>query len=204
MCFRKLQNWNRGAILNEFTRFVADSVVSRDETLFLDKFEGEVIIPNGKLPKWLWKGQKYVRHPSIRIRLPALSAMPSPSAVVSSGLSSSIPLSSSNPNLSVMKEKETKQQKLKSKVLQSKTKNKLPDLSEEIEFAKSFTWNYKTEQRFKHEYFDVLFLSEKKDKDQGSKLSKVIQYAKSCKGNLIIEIEKKKTLIFLLFSNIIL
>eukprot|EP00475_Leptophrys_vorax_P035564 TRINITY_DN5869_c0_g1_i2.p1 TRINITY_DN5869_c0_g1~~TRINITY_DN5869_c0_g1_i2.p1 ORF type:complete len:320 (+),score=83.96 TRINITY_DN5869_c0_g1_i2:742-1701(+) len=194
MCLRKLQNWNRAAILNEFSRFVPDGVVTRDEQQALDKFEGQIELPSGALPKWLWKGQKYLKHPSIQIKVPdsPRDAGSSPMQVPLNPLPNSGGIASMTPSFSLNNEsKLEKTQKYKqSKPGAGKSKNKLPDLKGEIEFARSFTWNYKTEQRFWCEYFDVLFqlegeIGQEKSSDdvkspQSRPFSKIVSHRKSC------------------------
>eukprot|EP00467_Chlorarachnion_reptans_P012600 CAMPEP_0114507714 /NCGR_PEP_ID=MMETSP0109-20121206/12169_1 /TAXON_ID=29199 /ORGANISM="Chlorarachnion reptans, Strain CCCM449" /LENGTH=439 /DNA_ID=CAMNT_0001686509 /DNA_START=174 /DNA_END=1493 /DNA_ORIENTATION=- len=69
MCLRKLQYWETKSIYDEFARFVPERSVPGDEKEFLDSFDGTsfgILIPR-KVPRWLWKGKRITRHPTVKI-----------------------------------------------------------------------------------------------------------------------------------------
>jgi len=68
MCLRKLQNWGLTVILSEFTRFTRDSQIHTTESEFLENFKREVFIPVN-IPKWLWQGERILKHPIMNIKL---------------------------------------------------------------------------------------------------------------------------------------
>ncbi|XXQ37004.1 Tyrosine specific protein phosphatases domain-containing protein [Plasmodiophora brassicae] len=65
-CLRKLQNWVRSSIINEFCRFTFGREMSVEEVQFLDDFDGEVVVPR-EVPDWLWNGANVVKHSSIKL-----------------------------------------------------------------------------------------------------------------------------------------
>jgi len=72
MCLRKLQLWDSSIIHIEYRRYTRDDDISSEAIEFLEKYNGEIIIPE-KIPHWLWNGQiPFKKHPSMKIRLPDL------------------------------------------------------------------------------------------------------------------------------------
>eukprot|EP00123_Amoebidium_parasiticum_P021870 comp7528_c0_seq1/m.3190 comp7528_c0_seq1/g.3190 ORF comp7528_c0_seq1/g.3190 comp7528_c0_seq1/m.3190 type:complete len:252 (-) comp7528_c0_seq1:252-1007(-) len=67
MCFRKLQLWGLPAITGEFTRFTRDFSIDTAESEFVEGFRAEIEIPSDQ-PKWLWRGQRLRRHPTLKVR----------------------------------------------------------------------------------------------------------------------------------------
>ncbi|ORX52584.1 hypothetical protein BCR36DRAFT_411473 [Piromyces finnis] len=70
MCLRKLQLWDNTIIHIEYRRYTRDDDISSEAIKFLEKYNGEIVIPE-KIPHWLWNGQiPFKKHPTMKIRLP--------------------------------------------------------------------------------------------------------------------------------------
>jgi len=70
MCLRKLQLWDNNIIHIEYRRYTRDDDISSEAIEFLEKYNGEIVIPE-KIPHWLWNGQiPFKKHPTMKIRLP--------------------------------------------------------------------------------------------------------------------------------------
>eukprot|EP00735_Rhodelphis_limneticus_P011092 TRINITY_DN4149_c0_g1::TRINITY_DN4149_c0_g1_i1::g.2040::m.2040 TRINITY_DN4149_c0_g1::TRINITY_DN4149_c0_g1_i1::g.2040 ORF type:complete len:311 (-),score=18.74,sp/Q1ZXG8/D1060_DICDI/33.75/1e-26,Y_phosphatase2/PF03162.8/9.3e-46,Y_phosphatase3/PF13350.1/0.18 TRINITY_DN4149_c0_g1_i1:352-1221(-) len=74
MCLRKFQNWNLSVTFSEFTRFVKDNEISRDESQFVESFRAEIELPEST-PSW------FVAPSRSRVRASQLSSEGSPDAV---------------------------------------------------------------------------------------------------------------------------
>jgi len=68
MCLRKLQNWNLSASTTEFTRFTRAHSILSVESEFAETFKAEIKVPL-EIPKWLWQGNRDVRHPTLKLKL---------------------------------------------------------------------------------------------------------------------------------------
>ena len=52
-------------------RFLRDSIITQDQTDFVDSFSGEITVPR-TLPRWLWEGKALQRrHPTIKLAVRA-------------------------------------------------------------------------------------------------------------------------------------
>jgi len=72
MCLRKLQLWDSSIIHIEYIRYTRDDEISSEAIEFVEKYNGEIVIPE-KIPHWLWNGQiPFKKHPTMKIRLPDL------------------------------------------------------------------------------------------------------------------------------------
>ncbi|ORX82144.1 hypothetical protein BCR32DRAFT_219676 [Anaeromyces robustus] len=70
MCLRKLQLWDSSIIHIEYRRYTRDDDISSEAIEFLEKYNGEILLPE-KIPHWLWNGQiPFKKHPTMKIRLP--------------------------------------------------------------------------------------------------------------------------------------
>uniref|UniRef100_A0A7S2TEA3 Tyrosine phosphatase n=1 Tax=Lotharella oceanica TaxID=641309 RepID=A0A7S2TEA3_9EUKA len=69
MCLRKLMHWRVDKIKAEFARFVPERNVPPAESRFLSAFDGGsagLLLPKA-IPKWLFKGNRISRHPTIKL-----------------------------------------------------------------------------------------------------------------------------------------
>ncbi|EFJ19680.1 hypothetical protein SELMODRAFT_444121 [Selaginella moellendorffii] len=66
MCLRKLQCWNLSTSTAEFCRFQRTGEISREESQFVESFQGSILIPP-RIPQWLWQGVRTVNHPIFRL-----------------------------------------------------------------------------------------------------------------------------------------
>lgn len=67
-CLRKISFWSSISIFNEFINY--STTINHNDRVFIENFQGEIIIPHNKLP-WLWKGlNKNVidHHPSLKFK----------------------------------------------------------------------------------------------------------------------------------------
>lgn len=68
MCLRKLQNWTESCIYDEFIRYTKSNDISFKEKQFVESFNSVISVPL-VVPNWLWNGDRFKKHPTIKLKL---------------------------------------------------------------------------------------------------------------------------------------